>query len=189
MVGVVIGDEEGFAQKILAFAPAEWFVKVGRRIFDKSDEVFLVAVDGSDGLIPGMRGRCFGRLRPVVLRPPHGVVTASGRRGEVKNVALGDPEMFKQLLRMSWRSLIVRAVADSHEFFSAEFLDDIEESSPFRFAFLRARQERSSGQQGLYAMLFDVLVEVHEDEDGEPGLPDFRKNPSLEIYSEPPPFG
>ena len=98
-------------------------------------------------------------------------------------------EMFKQLLRMSWRSLIVRAVADSHEFFSAEFLDDIEESSPFSFAFLRARQERSSGQQGLYAMLFDALVEAREDEDGEPGLPDFRKNPSLEIYSEPPPFG
>jgi hypothetical protein len=98
-------------------------------------------------------------------------------------------EMFKQLLRMSWRSLIVRAVADAHGFFSAEFLEEIEESSPFRFAFLRARQQRSSGQQGLYAMLFDALVEAREDEDGEPGLPDFRKDPSLEIYSELPPFG
>jgi hypothetical protein len=98
-------------------------------------------------------------------------------------------EMFKQLLRMSWRSLIVRAVADAHEFFSAEFLEEIEGSSPFRFAFLRARQERSSGQQGLYPMLFDALVEAREDEDGEPGLPDFRKDPSLEIYSELPPFG
>jgi len=98
-------------------------------------------------------------------------------------------EMFKQLLRMSWRSLIVKAVADAHEFFSAEFLDEIEESSPFRFAFLRARQERSSGQQGLYAMLFDALVEAREDEDGEAALPDFRKDPSLEIYSELPPFG
>jgi hypothetical protein len=97
MVGVVIGDEEGFAQKILAFAPAEWFVKVGRGIFDKSDEVFLVAVDGSDGLIPGMRGRWFGRLRPVVLRPTHGVVTAGGRRGEVKNVALGDAKVLQEL--------------------------------------------------------------------------------------------
>jgi hypothetical protein len=80
-------------------------------------------------------------------------------------------EMFKQLLRMSWRSLIVRAVADAHDFFSAEFLEEIEGSSPFRFAFLRARQERSSGQQGLYAMLFDALVETREDVDGEPGLP------------------
>jgi hypothetical protein len=96
-------------------------------------------------------------------------------------------EMFKQLLRMSWRSLIVRAVADAHDFFSAEFIEEIEGSSPFRFPFLRARQERSSGQQGLYAMLFDALVETREDVDGEPGLPDFRKDPSLAIYSELPP--
>jgi hypothetical protein len=98
-------------------------------------------------------------------------------------------EMFKQLLRMSWRSLIVRAVADAHEFFSVGFLDELEETSPFRFAFLRTRQERSSGQQGLYARLFDALVEAREDEDSETGLPDFRKNPSLEIYSVLPPFG
>jgi hypothetical protein len=90
-------------------------------------------------------------------------------------------EMFKQLLRMSWRSLIVRAVADAHGFFSAEFLEEIEESSPFRFAFLRARQERSSGQQGLYATLFDALVETREDVDGELGLPDYRQDPSLAI--------
>jgi hypothetical protein len=90
-------------------------------------------------------------------------------------------EMFKQLLRMSWRSLIVRAVADAHDFFSAEFLEEIEGSSPFRFAFLRARQERSSGQQGLYPTLFDALVETREDVDGELGLPDYRQDPSLAI--------
>ena len=97
MVGVVIGDEEGFAQKILTFAPTEWLVKVGRGIFNKSDEVFLVAVDGSDGLIPGMCGGRFGRLRPVVLRPTHGVVTTGGRCGEVKNVALGDAKVLQKL--------------------------------------------------------------------------------------------
>jgi hypothetical protein len=96
-------------------------------------------------------------------------------------------EMFKQLLRMSWRSLIVRAVADAHDFFSAKFLDEMEGTSPFRFAFLRARQERSCGQQGLYAMLFDALVEAREEEDGELGLPDCRKDPSLAMYSELPP--
>jgi hypothetical protein len=95
-------------------------------------------------------------------------------------------EMFKQLLRMSWRSLILRAVADAHEFFSTEFLHEIERSSPFRFAFLRARQERSSGHHGLFAKLFDVLVEAHEDQDGELGLPDCRNDPSILIYSELP---
>ena len=97
MIGVVIGDEEGFAEKILTFAPAEWLVKVGGGIFDKSDEVLLVAVDGSDGLIPGMRGGRFGRLRPVVLRPTNGVVTTGGRCGEVKNVALGDAKVLQKL--------------------------------------------------------------------------------------------
>ena len=92
-------------------------------------------------------------------------------------------EMFKQLLRMSWQSLILRAVADAHEFFSAEFLKEIEGCSPFRFAFLRARQETSSGQQGLYAKLFDVLVEAREDK---VGMPDFGKHLSLEFSSELP---
>lgn len=61
---------------------------------------------------------------------------------------------------MSWRSLIIRAVADSHEFFSAPFLAEAERCSPFRFAFLRARQRRLEGLQGLYAMLFDAFLEA-----------------------------
>ena len=41
---------------------------------------------------------------------------------------------------MSWRSLIIGAVANSHEFFSPAFLEEAERWSPFRFAFLRARE-------------------------------------------------
>jgi hypothetical protein len=37
----------------------------------------------------------------------------------------------KELLKMSWRSLIVRAVADSHEFFSPQFLEEAESRLPF----------------------------------------------------------
>lgn len=65
----------------------------------------------------------------------------------------------KELLKMSWRSLIIRAVADSHEFFSPAFLWTAERCSPFRFEFLRARSERLSSRQGLYASLFDALLE------------------------------
>jgi hypothetical protein len=38
---------------------------------------------------------------------------------------------FKEFMKMSWRSLIVGAIADSHEFFSQEFLADAERYSRF----------------------------------------------------------
>jgi hypothetical protein len=74
-------------------------------------------------------------------------------------------EAFKELLKMSWRSLILRAVADAHDFFSPEFVHQAERRSPFRFEFLRARQERIASRQGLYAMLFDALIEAPEGDD------------------------
>jgi hypothetical protein len=81
-------------------------------------------------------------------------------------------EVLKKLLRMSWRSLIIGAVANSHEFFSAGFLDEAERWSPFRFEFLRSRNERLASRQGLYAILFDAFLEAGEDDDGELPLPD-----------------
>jgi hypothetical protein len=67
--------------------------------------------------------------------------------------------MLKGLLRMSWRSLILMAVAQSHEFFNPEFLVEAERHSPFRFGFLRARRDRLTGRQGLYATLFEAFLE------------------------------
>jgi hypothetical protein len=89
-------------------------------------------------------------------------------------------KLLKDLLRMSWRSLIIRAVADSHEFFSPGFLSEAERCSPFRFAFLRARNERLTSRQGLYAMLFDAFLEAREGEDGGPHLPNYRLDSYLE---------
>jgi hypothetical protein len=79
--------------------------------------------------------------------------------------------MFKELLRMSWRSLILGAVAESYEFFTPEFLEEAERCSPFRFAFLRARQKRLTSRQGLYAVLFDIFLEPSDDDDSEIPLP------------------
>ena len=81
-------------------------------------------------------------------------------------------EMLKKLLRMSWRSLIVGAVANSHEFFSSGFLDEAERWSPFRFEFLRTRNERLTSRQGLYATLFEAFLEAGECDDGALPLPD-----------------
>ena len=68
----------------------------------------------------------------------------------------------KSLLKMSWRSLILGAVADAHEFFSPPFILKAERSSPFRFEFLRARRKKLSSRQGLYTVLFDLFVEARD---------------------------
>ncbi len=85
----------------------------------------------------------------------------------------GGGAAFKNLLTMSWRSLIVTAVADSREFFSAAFLREAERHSPFRFDFLRTRKERLAARQGLYARLFGALLTGGQDSyDGLPSPAD-----------------
>jgi hypothetical protein len=81
---------------------------------------------------------------------------------------------FKELMKMSWRSLIVGAVADSYEYFSPSFLADAERYSPFRFEFLRARREKMASRQGLYGSLFDAFLEAPDDDDCELPRPDLQ---------------
>jgi hypothetical protein len=83
-----------------------------------------------------------------------------GRRME--NLPHGT-ETLKTLLKVSWRSLIIRAVADSHSFFSSSFVREAERCSPFRFDFLRARQARLASRQGLYETLFGVLLDAGQE--------------------------
>jgi hypothetical protein len=66
----------------------------------------------------------------------------------------------KALLRMSWRQLVVMAVANGQEYFSPRFAAELERQSPFRFAFLRAKQKRIAARRGLYANLFDVFLDA-----------------------------
>lgn len=68
----------------------------------------------------------------------------------------------KRLLKTSWRSLIVRAVADSSEFFSPAFVERAERHSPFRFQFLRERHEQIARKNRLYGMMFEAFVEEDE---------------------------
>src|ERR1700680_317750 len=86
MVGVVVGDKEGFAEEVLAFTPAKGFEEVRLRVFDERDEGFEIGGNDLDGAVPGFVGGWLGGLRPVVLRPAHGVVAAGGWRGEVEDV-------------------------------------------------------------------------------------------------------
>ena len=70
----------------------------------------------------------------------------------------------KDLLRMSWRSLIYMAVANAPEFFTPAFLAEIEPCSQFRFHFLRAKRKRFNGRRGLYRTIFDAFMEAGEDD-------------------------
>jgi hypothetical protein len=70
--------------------------------------------------------------------------------------------VLKDLLRMSWRTLIVMAVAENHTFFSPAFLAELEPCSNFRFGFLRSRNQKLAGRQALYATLFDAFLEAGE---------------------------
>jgi hypothetical protein len=67
--------------------------------------------------------------------------------------------ILKGLLRMSWRSIIVAAAANLPQYFTREFLRELESSSPFRFSFLRERQGQLTGRTGLYSAVFSALIE------------------------------
>lgn len=70
--------------------------------------------------------------------------------------------MLKDLLKNSWHSLIIQAIADSQEFFTRNFLAEMEPRSPFRFGFLRSRRKRLTRRRGLYQTLFDRFLEAPE---------------------------
>ena len=87
------------------------------------------------------------------------------------NLANGT-DVLKDLLRMSWRTLILMAVADAQQFCSPAFLAELEPCSLFHFDFLRARSEKLAGKEALYAFLFDAFVEDGDTEQAEVALPD-----------------
>jgi hypothetical protein len=65
----------------------------------------------------------------------------------------------KSLLRMSWRSLILMAVADVQGYCSPAFLADLEPSSSFRFKFLGERSEQLAEREAFYDVLFEAFLE------------------------------
>lgn len=109
----------------------------------------------------------------------------SERVGREMDMLPGGGKMLKELLKMSWRSLIIGAIAESYEFFTPGFLDEAERCSPFRFAFLRTRHERLASRQGLYAILFDAFLESQEGHDGGLALPQDRTFSWVSADGEP----
>ena len=80
---------------------------------------------------------------------------------QIESLEQGDPAL-KRLLRMSWRSLILAAIARTHTLFTPGFLAEVEPASPFRFTFLRSRHKKLSGKQGLFRILFELFLNSAE---------------------------
>jgi len=76
---------------------------------------------------------------------------------EAERLPDGGPAL-KRLLRGSWRSLILMAVARSYRFFSPASLAELEPLSPFRFGFQRKRHKQLAGRRGLYQVLFEAFL-------------------------------
>jgi hypothetical protein len=82
---------------------------------------------------------------------------------EMDEFAHGSPAL-KNLLRTSWRSLIVAAIANAREFFTPAFVRQAETTAQFRFSFLARRHKQVSRRNGLYANVFEILSEAKEEE-------------------------
>lgn len=93
-------------------------------------------------------------------------------------------QTLKALLKMSWRSLIIGAVADAYQFFTPAFLEEAERYSPFRFVFLRARRKRLTSRQGLYTVLFEAFLEAPDSEDNKCLPPNDRGCSCLEMAAD-----
>jgi hypothetical protein len=98
------------------------------------------------------------------------------------NKLQGGSQTLKDLLKMSWRSLIIGAVAELQELFTPAFLEQAELSSPFRFEFLHRRHTRLTSRRGLFATLFNVML---EGEDSEPMMPVAQALASREVEALP----
>jgi hypothetical protein len=81
---------------------------------------------------------------------------------EMDGFTHGAPAL-KNLLRTSWRSLIVASIANAREFFTPAFVREIESTAQFRFNFLARRHKHVSRRKGLYAEVFDILSEFEEE--------------------------
>jgi len=91
------------------------------------------------------------------------LLNLSERVGDEMRALPHSSSLLENLLRMSWRSLIIGAVANAPHCFSSRFLAEAEARSPFRFGFLRERKKKLAGKSGLYETLFNAFLESRDE--------------------------
>lgn len=89
---------------------------------------------------------------------------------QVPNLPNGTP-VLQDLLTRSSRSLLIRSAANAAELYTSCYISKLEMHSPFRFAFLRNREERFARRSRSYDWLCGMILlndgsresEVHDD--------------------------
>jgi hypothetical protein len=77
---------------------------------------------------------------------------------------------FKELLQRNSSSLIIRAAANSREFYTQEYIAELQTYSPLRFHFLKQRQHQFAAGAGRYAKFFEAFLLSEDDEPQFPAL-------------------
>jgi hypothetical protein len=68
------------------------------------------------------------------------------------------PDVLKELLARSSRLLLIRSAAAAPEHYTAPYLSELQNHSPFGFEFLRARERRVARRRRSYSRLFEQLA-------------------------------
>ncbi len=79
-------------------------------------------------------------------------------------------ETLQRLLTRSSRTLVIRSAASAPELYSVAYLGEMENYSPFRFGFLRNREQRFFRTTRSYARIFDLLLEKMLARSSEPSV-------------------
>ena len=77
----------------------------------------------------------------------------------------------RQLIQRSSLSILIRSAGEAGEFYTPEYLHDLERHSPFRFSYLNERRAQFAKRSGMLARLFESFLEGDEDEPAFPLLP------------------
>lgn len=72
--------------------------------------------------------------------------------------------VLKELLRKSSQLLLIRSAASANELYSEPYLKQLEVHSPFRFEFLRQREQEVAKRKRVYGALFEDLIKVSQNE-------------------------
>jgi hypothetical protein len=72
--------------------------------------------------------------------------------------------VLKELLKRSSRLLLIRSAACANELYTEPYLQQLETWSPFRFEFLRRREQQVARSREAYAALFEDLIKIRRNE-------------------------
>lgn len=100
------------------------------------------------------RAAAYGTLDEITNRTLHFSQQIMSQMAGLPNSSMS----LNALLAGSSRMLLIRSAATAPDAYTNAYLDELEKYSPFRFDFLRSREERFARRRRSYARLFEQVV-------------------------------